>query len=119
VRAAPALCRPHDEKETTVILGKFVKQPAEREAYAIEYEDDLADGDTLADAAPVITITRSGPGTTDADPLRLDATDRADSRVTMWLSAGTGGSTYKVSVTVTTFSGRVLQDEFIIKIKDY
>jgi hypothetical protein len=100
-----------------VILGKFIKQPAEREAYAIEYEDDLASGDTIL-ISPVITVAQIGSAA-DPTPLLLDATDTTDTRATMWLSGGTNGVSYKVTVTTTTNSGRILQDEFILKIKDY
>jgi hypothetical protein len=105
-------------KDRIMLLGKFAKQPVEREAYAIEYADDLASGDTLADLAPTIAFARSGPGL-DASPLRLEASEVGATRLTMWLGAGTDGSNYKVSVTVATSSGRILQDEFTIKIKDF
>lgn len=102
-----------------MILGRFVKQPAERETYAIEYADDLATGDTiLADPPPVIQIELQGTAL-DTSPLRIDALDVTGTRVTMWISSGTVRQAYKITVTVTTTSGRVLQDEFIIKIKDY
>lgn len=102
-----------------MILGKFTKQPAEREAYAIEYADDLATGDTILAAPPpviVLAVQGSRPNTA---PLTLDAVDVAATRVTWWLSSGTNGLTYKVTVTATTASGRILQDEVILKIKDF
>lgn len=100
-----------------MILGRFVKQPAEREAYAIEYEDDLARGDTIA-PAPQIGVALQGSGT-DTAPLSIDAVDVASTRVTVWISGGTVGLVYKISVTTGTVAGRILQDEFILKIKDY
>lgn len=100
-----------------MILGRFVKQPAEREAYAIEYEDDLARGDTIA-PAPQIDVAQQGSGV-DTAPLHIDAVDAASTRVTVWISGGTVGLVYKISVTASTASGRILQDEFILKIKDY
>lgn len=100
-----------------MILGKFVKQPAEREMYAIEYEDDLSSSDTIA-PAPVVSIAVIGPGT-DLDPLRIDAVDVTGTRVTLWVAAGTNRLTYKVTVTASTLTGRILQDEFIVKIKDF
>jgi hypothetical protein len=102
-----------------VILGKFTKQPAEREAYAIEYEDDLADGDTIIDdPLPTVVITVLG-SRVDSAPLTLDAVDVTGTRVTWWLSSGTDGLSYKVTVTASTASGRILQDEVILKIKDF
>lgn len=102
-----------------MILGRFTKQPAEREAYAIEYEDDLARGDTVAaDPAPQFII--AAPGViADTVPLRIDAFDVTGTRVTLWIAGGTVGQVYKITVTAGTLSGRILQDEFIVKIKDY
>lgn len=102
-----------------MLLGRFTKQPAERETYAIEYEDDLATADAiLADPPPVVEIAVL---TTLADttPLRIDAIDVTGTRVTLWIAGGTVRQAYKITVTVTTSSGRILQDEFLIKIKDY
>lgn len=112
--------RPY-RKDRIVLLGKFIKQPAEREAYAIEYEDDLSVGDTLAqDQAPRVLIERTGSATgVDATPLTLTAIDVGSTRVTLWLVAGLDGALYKITVTATTASGRILQDEFTIRIKDY
>lgn len=103
-----------------MIIGRFVKQPAEREAYAIEYEDDLASADSMvADPAPVIAIAAQLAAVLDPTPLALAAFDVAGTRVTLWLGAGSVGQSYKITVTASTASGRILQDEFIIKIKDY
>lgn len=103
-----------------MIIGRFTKQPAEREAYAIEYEDDLAAGDSMvADPAPTITIAAQVAAVPDPTPLALAALDATGTRVTLWLGAGSNGQSYKISVTAATASGRILQDEFIVKIKDY
>lgn len=100
-----------------MILGKFTKQPAEREAYAIEYEDDLASGDTIT-GTPIVLIEQQGSAA-DPAPLRTDVVDVTATRVTLWLAAGTNRLTYKITVTASTAAGRILQDEFILKIKDY
>jgi hypothetical protein len=100
-----------------MLLGKFNKQPAEREAYAIEYEDDLAKGDTIA-PAPLVEIVAQGAMPDTSAPV-LFAVDVTATRVTLWIGGGTVRQTYKVTVTATTVAGRILQDEFILKIKDY
>jgi hypothetical protein len=100
-----------------MILGKFIKQPAEREAYAIEYEDDLASGDTIAPAPDVAVLVQGAMA--DDSPLVIHAVDVTGTRVVLWIGGGTARQTYKITVTATTASGRVLQDEFTIKIKDY
>jgi len=39
--------------------------------------------------------------------------------VSVWLSGGTDGQRYKVTVTVDTMGGRRDQSEFIVRVKDY
>lgn len=97
-------------------LGRFEKQRAEREAYAIEYEDDLASGDTIA-LGPVVLVEIQG-GMVDSTLLMISPVAVTATRVTLWVSGGTNGATYKITVTASTLSGRVLQDEVTLKIKD-
>lgn len=91
------------------ILGNFIKQPAETESYSITYEDDLIGADAIASAVTFV------------EPLGLTivTTSVATPRVKVLTSGGTDGVKYKVTVTSTTDDGRILQDEFFIKIKDY
>ena len=91
------------------ILGKFTKQPAEKESYSIDYADDLIDADAIASA--VVTVTPEG--------LTLMSSLVVGTRVKVFLEGGMAGVKYKVTATATTDDGRVLQDEFIVSIKDY
>ena len=90
------------------ILGKFSKQPAERESYSIEFADDLVGQDTIASA--VSEVSPAG--------LTIISTLVVGTRVKVLLEGGTALSRYKVTVTVTTDDGRIMQDEFLIGIKD-
>lgn len=91
------------------ILGRFVKQPAERESYSIEYADDLVDQDAIASAVVAV------------DPVGLTVLNSLviGTRVKVFLSDGVLGTKHKVTVTVETDDGRVMQDEFFVTIKDY
>lgn len=92
------------------ILGRYTKQPAEVESYTIDYSDDLIDGDTIS----ATTVVVSGN-----DAALLMQGKSADSTsLRIWLSGGTDRERYKVTATVTTSDGRVLQDEFLISVKD-
>lgn len=91
------------------ILGKFVKQPLEKESYSIDFAPDLIVQDGVASATVVVTP----PG------LALDSFLVIGNRVKTFLSGGTAGMKHKVTVTATTDDGRVLQDEFIVSIKDF
>jgi len=99
-----------------VILDRKEKQPAEIKDYPINYAEWLAEaGDTLADVqATVVCLT--DPADT---ALVVSSLTLAPTAVAVWLSGGTDGQRYKVTVTVTTAGGRRDQSEFIVKIKDY
>lgn len=92
-----------------MILGSFVKQPADVLDYDVEYNEWLATGDTIESA--VAEISPSG--------LTLDAVYTTETRIKVWLSGGTAGNAHKITVTATTADGRVKQDEFRIRVKDY
>lgn len=91
-------------------LGQFEKQPSERESYTITYEDDLTDGDNV-DTAVVKSIAPSGE-------LTIDQTAVIDPRVRFWAVGGVDGTNYKVTFTVTTADGRILEDEVLIRVKE-
>jgi hypothetical protein len=96
------------------LLGNFTKQPAEVETYSISYNDDLTANDNLLSSIAAVSGSDSA--------LVVDYVavieQPTDHRVRVKLSGGTNGVRYKVSVTTTTADGRVLQDEFFVKIKD-
>jgi hypothetical protein len=89
-------------------LGQFIKQPGERESYTVNYENDLTEGDNVMTAA--VTVTPVG--------MTVDPVNVFDPRVRFWASGGINGVSYKVTLTVTTADGRVLEDEVTIKVKE-
>ena len=91
-------------------LSFFIKQPSDVKDYDVEYQDWLAERDTVLDAEVVLS-----PGTS----VTLDTFYVVHPRVNVWLSGGVHGETCKVTVTTTTSAGRVRQDEFRVKIKEY
>ena len=92
-----------------MILGNFTKQPVDVVDYDIDYSEWLSEGDTIESA----TVTVA-PATN----LVIDSLFVNDPRIKIWVSGGTNGVTYKVTVTATTADGRVKQDEFRVKVKD-
>ena len=90
------------------ILGSFVKQPAENDTYTINYADDLTVGDGIRTS--VLTVAPAGLGIT--PPVLVDT------RVRVWISGGISPVKYKITATTTTDDGRVMQDEFYVKVKD-
>lgn len=91
-----------------MILGTFLKQPAERLDYDITYADWLIDGDEV----------QSCVATPDNASLLVDAIYTSSRTVKIWLSGGVAGLTYKLTVTTTTADGRIKQDELKIKVKE-
>lgn len=91
------------------ILGKFIKQPAERESYSIEYVEDLFENDGIASAT--ISVL--------PEDLTIVSHLIVGTRVKVLIEGGTVGIRYKVTATVNTDDGRILQDEFFVSIKDY
>ena len=89
-------------------LGNFTKQPVEIIDYDIDYSEWLTAGDNVQAAS--VEVTPIG--------LTVESTFINDHRVKIWVSGGTTGTTYKLTVTATTADGRVKQDEFKVKVKD-
>lgn len=89
-------------------LGTVTKQPAERFSYTIDYSDALTLGDNVQSATAVVTPAG----------LTLDNVGVYDPRVKFWVSGGTDGVSYKITVTANSADGRVFQDEIVLKIKE-
>ena len=90
-------------------LGTFIKQPADKLDYDVTYRQWLTPGDNVESAV----VDVSPPG------LVVEHVFVNDPTVKIWLSGGASGVTYKVAVTINTADGRVKQDEFRVKVKDY
>lgn len=101
-----------------MIIGKFQKQPAETLDYDIDFTEFFADGDTIVTAGdpPIpspLNVVVDVPGLTLGPTFVINGTI-----VKQWLSGGTNGAKYKITVTVTSNAGRIKQVEFVVKVKD-
>lgn len=94
------------------ILAKFEKQPADVQDFDIDYRDWLLG---MEDTAPGPTglVVVAEPGIT------ILASVLVAGVVKVWTGGGTNGTTYKITVTVTTLASRVKQAEIKIKVKEY
>lgn len=90
-------------------LGTVYKQPGEFESYTVNYEDDLATGDSVVSA----TSSLSSP-----TGLTISDVTVANPRVRFWAAGGVDDVSYKVTITSTTLSGRILEDEVTIKVEE-
>lgn len=101
-----------------MILGKFIKQPAETLDYDIDFSEFLTDGDTLLATGnpPVpspLNVVVDQPGLS-LGPTFIVGTNT----IKQWVSGGTNGVKYKITITATSNAGRVKQVEFVIRVKD-
>lgn len=90
------------------ILETFTKQPGETLDYDISFAEFLAG---YADTGLSATVTA-------AAGITLDFFSLTQGVVKVWLSGGTTGQSYKVTVRLTTTGGRIKEDEIVIKIKE-
>jgi hypothetical protein len=91
-----------------MMLGTFTQQPADRLDYDIDYREWLTGTDEVTGVTVVCVPT---------GPTVLGAVN--PTFVKVWVSEATDKTTYKFTVTATTADGRIRQDEFKLKIKDY
>lgn len=96
------------------------KQPVEKLDWVIGTKKWMPKGDSLSSATAEVEVLNSGE-----EPIALiiDAVDiTLKNEVVIWLSGGTDGTDYKVSVTINTAGTgarpRTAQDEFIVKVRD-
>lgn len=99
------------------MLGTVTKQPAEIENYSISYSNDLDDGDKIA--VHSITVVALDGSTTGLPVINNYLADVPGQQVRMTISGGTVGVVYKITTKVTTDTGRLLEDEFKLKIREY
>ena len=102
-----------------MILANFEKQPADTLDYDIDFTSILDDGDTLASsgnpAVPVPLSVVSTPAGLTLSPTFVINSGRT---IKQWVSGGSNGIRYKITVTATTNAGRVKQVEFFVRVKD-
>ena len=90
-------------------LEKFTKQPADVQDYDISFVDWL---EALGDTALAVVVTADAGIT---QPIAAAITLGV---VKVWVSGGTNGQSYKLTITLTTTNGRTKQVEIVIKVKE-
>ena len=97
-----------------MILAKYEKQPAEVKDYDIDYSDWL-----IPAADTINGITTAVTSETQATPtLVVDYTQLTITLAKLWISGGTVGVQYKITVRMTSAGGRIDESELIFSIKD-
>lgn len=103
-----------------MLIGKFDKQPAEVKDYPVDLSAWLSEcNDSLADATVLVECTsRVDDPALSALRLQQLVVNPLAGVVAVWLSHGTHGERYKVTLTATTVGGRVDQSEFAVRVKE-
>ena len=98
-----------------MILARYEKQPLEVKDYDVSYVPWLlAMSDTLSALTTSVVCLTTPTNTT----LEVDSTTVTDDAVKVWISGGTDGEQYKVTLRVTTTGGRVDESELIFRVRD-
>lgn len=90
------------------MLGAKRKKPGDNLDYDIYFTDWLVDGDSLVTASAVADDNSITIGTVQVIP----------PLVKIWISGGTAGKSYKITVTTTTAAGRVKEVDFIVRVTE-
>lgn len=97
-----------------MILERYEKQPWERKDYDQPFQDWLNGGDILDEVTATVICQTDSLDTS----LVVDKVEFTADRVKLWVSGGTDGMRYKVTVRATTQFGRQDEYELIFKVKD-
>ena len=98
-----------------MILSRYTKQPVEVKDYDIDYNEWLAPVADDLDAVHTTVECLNDPNDTS---LQVDRVQFTATTVKLWISGGTHGGTYKVTITVHTAADRVDQSELTFKVKE-
>lgn len=90
------------------VIASFKQQPAEVLDYDVDYTDWLPSSDSVGTATSAVSPVG----------LVVDAQVVSGKFVKLWVSGGTSGVKYKVTLTVETAIGRTKQDEILFTVKD-
>ncbi|MEJ7745356.1 MAG: hypothetical protein WKF61_01085 [Luteimonas sp.] len=93
------------------LLDTKQKQPGEKLDYDVTYEDWITPGDGISVEKITVTVDRPGLQV-------FTYTVSGGLILKIWLTGGTSGVTYKVTITTETDDGRIKQDEFKVKVRD-
>lgn len=99
-------------------LAKFLKSPAERKRYSIDYSEWLDTGELVQSIVFTVAAT-SGTPPTPALPLVIDAYTISSpaTSIVFFANYGDEGVTYTVDVVMTTSGGQVKEDQILFVIR--
>lgn len=93
-------------------LANFVKSPAERKRYTIDYSDWLDTGETIAAVTFAVTPSTTNTLEIDAYTIGTPATS-----VIFFASLGDANNQYTVDVQITTSGGQTKEDTILFTVR--
>lgn len=101
-----------------MILGTFLKQPAEYKDYDIDYKPWL-EGNEDDDTLSIVTV-KSIICLDDPYDQQLECAELLNTKyhIKVWMAGGTSGYAYKLTLAVETAYGRIDESELIFAIED-
>lgn len=91
------------------------KRAEDRLDYDVQYDKWLSDGDSVQSGDAVAKIRSADPlAPTD---IVVDSVQIYGTVIKVWLSGGTEGASYDITVTATSAQGRVKEEVFTIRIR--
>lgn len=98
-----------------MILEKYQKQPHEVKDYDVDYAPWLTPmGDTLDEVTGTVTCMTDPNDAT----LLVGQVSYTETRAKFWMSGGTSGQKYKLTILASTVGGRTDESELIFTVKD-
>jgi len=98
---------------------ELCKQPSEKRRFSMEFSSLLSSSETIVTIDSVTSETIDG-GTSD---LTISSTsivtgNATNSKIQLWIEAGTAGNKYRIEIKVTTSDGQILEGDGILKLTD-
>jgi len=93
-------------------MNRYTKQVSEK----LDYEVDLTAWLPTGDSVISTTATSTPAGDAENPGLTVGITGETTSNPKIWLSVGTDGVEYQVTVVVTTNTGRIKEIDFKLKV---
>jgi hypothetical protein len=94
----------------------FDKQPAEKLTIGVDFDDDLASGETISTAA--VTEIDLATGIAPVSTVKDGSESISGSVVSQKLKAGTNGSRYKITIRATTDAPHIFEADVVMSVTE-
>ena len=96
-------------------IGYVAQQPNERIKYSVDFSRWLETGETCQSGTAFSALESGASGTLQASTVYIGSDAKS---VYLFISGGLDGDVYKVTVSVTTSIGQILEADFIVEVRE-